>query len=48
MGRTKRAISEVYGKLKERAKEVGLNINVKKNKRNGAKQETQKKRNTDH
>jgi hypothetical protein len=30
MGRTKRAISEVYGKLKERAKEVGLNINVEK------------------
>jgi hypothetical protein len=28
MGRTKRAISEVYGKLKETAKEVGLNINV--------------------
>ena len=30
MGRTKRAISEVYGELKERAKEVGLNINVEK------------------
>jgi hypothetical protein len=28
MGRTKMAISEVYGELKERAKEVGLNINV--------------------
>jgi sorting nexin-29 len=32
MGRTKRAISEVYGDLKERAKEVGLNINVEKTK----------------
>ena len=32
MGRTKRAISEVYGELKERAKEVGLNINVEKTK----------------
>jgi hypothetical protein len=30
MGRTKRAISDVYGKLKERAKEVGLIINVDK------------------
>jgi len=28
MGRTKRAISEVYGELKQRAKEVGLNINT--------------------
>jgi hypothetical protein len=28
MGRTKRAISEVHGELKERAKEVGLTINV--------------------
>ena len=32
MGRTKRAISEVYGELKEKAKEVGLNINVEKTK----------------
>jgi hypothetical protein len=32
MGKTKRAISEVYGDLKERAKEVGLNINVEKTK----------------
>jgi hypothetical protein len=32
MGRTRRAISEVYGELKERAKEVGLNINVEKQK----------------
>jgi hypothetical protein len=32
MGRTKRAISEVYGELKERAKELGLNINVEKTK----------------
>ena len=32
MGRTKRAISEVYGELKERAKEVGLNINVEQTK----------------
>jgi sorting nexin-29 len=32
MGRTKRAVSEVYGELKERAKEVGLNINVEKTK----------------
>jgi hypothetical protein len=32
MGRTQRAISEVYGELKERAKEVGLNINVEKTK----------------
>jgi sorting nexin-29 len=32
MGRMKRAISEVYGKLKERAKDVGLNINVEKTK----------------
>jgi hypothetical protein len=30
MGRTKGAISEVYGELKERAKEVGLIINVEK------------------
>ena len=30
MGRTKRAISDVYGELKERAKEVGLIINVDK------------------
>jgi len=32
MGRTKRAISDVYGELKERAKEVGLIINVDKTK----------------
>jgi len=32
MGRTKRAISEAYGELKERAKEVGLIINVEKTK----------------
>jgi len=32
MGRTKRAISEVYGELKEREKEVGLNINIEKTK----------------
>ena len=32
MGRAKRAISDVYGKLKERAKEVGLNINAEKTK----------------
>jgi hypothetical protein len=32
MGRTKRAISEVYGELKERAKEIKLNINVEKTK----------------
>jgi len=32
MGRTKRAILDVYGELKERAKEVGLIINVDKTK----------------
>jgi len=32
VGRTKRAISDVYGELKERAKEVGLIINVDKTK----------------
>jgi hypothetical protein len=32
MGRTKRATSMVYRELKERAKEVGLNINVEKTK----------------
>jgi hypothetical protein len=32
MGRTKRAISESYDELKERAKEVGLIINVEKTK----------------
>ena len=32
MSRTKRAISEAYGELKERAKEVGLIINVEKTK----------------
>jgi len=32
MGRTKRAILEAYSKLKERAKEVGLIINVEKTK----------------
>jgi predicted amino acid-binding ACT domain protein len=30
MGRTKVAVSEVYEELKERAKEVGLNIRVEK------------------
>ena len=30
MGRTKIAVSEVYEELKERAKEVGLNIRVEK------------------
>ena len=30
MGRRKRAISDVYGELKERAKEVGPIINVDK------------------
>lgn len=37
MGRTKRA--EVYEELKERAKEVGLNISTEKNKSYGTKQE---------
>jgi hypothetical protein len=32
MGRTKRAISEAYGELKERAKDVGLIVNVEKTK----------------
>jgi len=32
MGRTKRATSAVYGELKERAKEVGLIINIEKEK----------------
>ena len=32
MGRTKRAISDIYGELKERAKEVGLSIIVDKTK----------------
>ena len=32
MGRRKRAISDVYGELKERAKEFGLIINVYKTK----------------
>jgi len=32
MDRTKRAISDVYGDLKERAKEVGLIINIDKTK----------------
>jgi len=32
MGRTKKATSAVYGELKERAKDVGLNINVEKTK----------------
>jgi len=32
VGRTKRAISHVYGELRERAKEVGLIINVDKTK----------------
>ena len=30
MGKTKRAVSEVFEKLKERAKQVGLNIRVEK------------------
>jgi archaellin len=30
MGKTKRAVSEVFEKLKERAKEVKLNIRVEK------------------
>jgi len=47
MGRTKRAISDVYGELKETAKEVRLIINVDKNKSNGAEQETWKGRNID-
>jgi hypothetical protein len=37
MGRTKRA--KVYEELKERAKEVGLNISTEKNKSNSTKQE---------
>jgi hypothetical protein len=32
MGGRKRAISEAYGELKERVKEVGLIINVEKQK----------------
>jgi hypothetical protein len=32
MVRTNRAISEVYGELQERAKEVGLTVNVDKTK----------------
>jgi hypothetical protein len=32
MGRTKRAISETYGELKERAVEVGLIVMLKKQK----------------
>jgi len=32
MGRTKRVISDVYGEMKERAKEVGLIVNVDKTK----------------
>ena len=32
MGRTKRAISEVYGELKERAKKWGLTSTLKKQK----------------
>ena len=32
MGRTKRAISDVYGELKESTKEVGLIMNVDKTK----------------
>jgi predicted amino acid-binding ACT domain protein len=43
MGRTKIALSEVYEELKERAKEVGLNINVEK-KKNGRKQENREKK----
>jgi hypothetical protein len=48
MGRTKRDISEAYGELKERAKEVGLIIDVEKNKSNCAKQETWKGKNIDY
>jgi sorting nexin-29 len=47
MERMKRAISEAYSELKERAKEVGLNISVEKNKSNGGKQQTQRKRTID-
>jgi hypothetical protein len=47
VGRTKRATSAVHGELMERAKEVGLIINVEKNESNGAKQETWKVRNMD-
>ena len=47
MGRTKRAISNVSGELKEKAKEVGLIINVDKNKSNSAEQESWKGRNID-
>ena len=43
----KTAISDVYGELKETAKEVGLIINVDKKKSNGAEQEIWKKRYTD-
>jgi len=32
MGRTRRTVSDVYGEQKERAKEVGLIINVDKTK----------------
>jgi hypothetical protein len=39
MERTNRPISEVYEELKERAKEVGLNINVEKTRSDGTKQE---------
>jgi Sec-independent protein translocase protein TatA len=39
MGRTKRAISEVYEELKKRAKEAGLQQQHQKNKINGTKQE---------
>lgn len=38
----KRAISEVYEELKEKAK-VGLNTKVKKNKSNATKQDNMKK-----
>jgi hypothetical protein len=48
MGRTKRAISEAHGELKERAKIVGLIINTGGKKSNGAKQETWKGKNTDY
>ena len=44
MGRTKRAIYKVYEELKERAKEVGLNINVEKIKTVVENRETRRKR----
>ena len=46
MGRTKRAISELSGELKERAKGVGIKTMFKKQKQ-WCKPETQKERNVD-